>query len=277
MLHLKNRFENFGLKLSAIEGSLGMETIRRGLSGRDQEIERVAKIIRNMGAVGISVLCYNWMIYFNWLRTSTTTPARGGAYTTSYNHKLIQNSPLATVDKISKEQLWDNFKYFLEKIVPVAEEAKVKLALHPDDPPIPEIRGVSRIFTSIDAFQKAVDLVPSEYNGITFCQGNFTLMDGDLLDAIRHFGSQNKIHFVHFRNVRGTVEQFEEVFHDEDGEIDMYEAMKCYEKIGFDGPMRPDHAPTMAGEENNKPGYETLGRLFAVGYMKGLIAGINKL
>ena len=153
--------------------------------------------------------------------------------------------------------------------MPVAEEAGVKLAMHPDDPPLSPIRGVSRIMTKVDNFQKLLDLVPSPANGIALCQGNFTLMTDDLPEVIRHFGDQKKIFFVHFRDVRGTPDEFVETFHEE-GKTDMLACMKAYRDIGFDGVLRPDHVPTMEGDENDRPMYTSIGRLFAIGYIRGL-------
>jgi mannonate dehydratase len=108
------------------------------------------------------------------------------------------------------------------------------------------------------------------------CQGNFSTMGADVPAEIRRFGRQNAIHFVHFRDVRGTPEKFQETFHEE-GQTDMFEAMRAYDDIGYAGPLRLDHAPTMSGESNNNPGYETMGRLFAIGYIKGLMEGVNKV
>jgi mannonate dehydratase len=118
-----------------------------------------------------------------------------------------------------------------------------------------------------------VDLIPSPVNGICLCQGNFALMTDQLPDVIRHF--HDKIHFVHFRDVRGTPEKFVETFHD-DGQTDMYECMKAYRDIGFEGVLRPDHVPTMEGDDNDHPGYSSIGRLFAIGYIKGLRESVYK-
>ena len=158
-------------------------------------------------------------------------------------------------------------------MVPVAEEAGVKLAMHPDDPPRSPIRGIGRIMTSPENFQRMLDLVDSSANGLTFCQGCFTEMNIDVPKWIRHFAGMGKMHFAHYRNINkgGSADHFSETFHDEEGEADMYEAMKAYIESGFSGPMRPDHAPTMEGEGNDHPGYALQGRLMAVGYMKGLM------
>lgn len=270
LLHMKQRFEDFGLELAVIESAPPTNLIKLGLPGRDEEIEVMQHFIANMGALGISVLCYNFMAQFNWFRTSTTTRARGGALVSSYDHALMKDAPLTEAGIVTEERLWDNLKYYLERIVPVAEKAKVMLALHPDDPPITPIRGVSRILRSADALQRAIDLVPSEYSGITLCQGTLATAGEHIPSVIRRFAAQGKIFFVHFRDVRGTAEKFEETFHD-DGKTNMLEAMRTYYEVGFNGPARPDHVPTMEGEDNTNPGYELLGRLYGVGYIKGLI------
>jgi mannonate dehydratase len=269
MLYMTQRFADAGLTVDVIESSPPMDQARLGLPGRDAEIEHVCTMIESMGATGISVWCYNWMAQFNWQRTSLSTRGRGGALVSSFDYALVKDAPLTPAGKVPEEHLWETLHSFLEIVVPVAEKAGVKLAMHPDDPPLSPIRGVGRIMRSIENFDRLLDLVPSPHNGITLCQGNFALMAPDIPKTIRHFAERQAIHFVHFRDVRGTPERFEEVFHDE-GKTDMLEAMRTYLEVGFDGPMRLDHAPTMEGEGNDQPGYEILGRLFATGYMTGL-------
>ena len=269
MLHLMERFADAGLTVDVIESSPPMDQIRLGLPGAEREIEYFCMMLESMGAVGIPVVCYNWMAQFNWQRTSITTRTRGGALASSYDHTLMRNAPLTPAGVVSEEQLWETLRGFLERVVPVAERHNVKLAMHPDDPPLSPIRGVGRIIRSLENYDRLLDLVPSPANGITLCQGNFALMTPDIPAAIRRYAARGAIHFVHFRDVRGTPEKFEETFHD-DGQTDMYAAMRTYLEVGFDGPMRLDHAPSMEGEANDHPGYEFLGRLFATGYMTGL-------
>lgn len=272
MLHLRESFRNYGLRLEVIEPGLDgqMHDMKLGTDKRDLDIECCKQLIRNMGALGISVFCYNFMAKFNWVRTSTTTPTRGGALVTSYDHALMKDAPLTDAGVVTAEKLWDNLKYFLEAVVPVAEEHGVKLALHPDDPPVDSIQGISRIITNAQAMQKVLDLVPSKCSGITLCQGTLAAAGEDIPTVIREFGHKDKIFFVHFRDVKGTAERFTETFHD-DGQTNMLEAVKAYREVGFDGPVRIDHAPTLEGEDNREPGYAEMGRLYALGYLRGLL------
>ena len=220
-----------------------------------------------MGRAGVPILCYNWMVGFGWLRTDFATPARGGAVVTTYRHEDFERGGPTPLGAVPEDQLWDSLEYFLKAVVPVAEEAGVKMAMHPDDPPRSPVRGLGRIMTSPENFQRLLDLVDSPANGLTFCQGCFTEMNIDVPRWIRHFAGAGRMHFAHYRNINkgGTADHFSETFHDEEGEADMYEAMKAYIESGFTGPMRPDHAPTMEGESNDHPGYALQGRLMAVG------------
>jgi mannonate dehydratase len=270
---LKQRLEDAGFDLQVIESSPPMQNLRLGRPGREEELEQFLTMVRAMGELGIPVVCYNWMAVLGWTRTATDVPGRGGALVTAYDHAVNEAKGLTEVGAVPEAQLWTSLQWFLERAVPVAERAGVKLAMHPDDPPLSPLRGIGRIMRSIENYQRLLDLAPSEANGITLCQGNFTLMTDDLPAVIRDFGRQGRIHFVHFRDVRGTSEQFVEVFHDE-GQTDLLACLEAYQEVGFDGPVRPDHVPTMEGDSNDNPAYSSMGRVFAVGYIKGLMRGV---
>ena len=275
---VKRRIEAFGLRLSVIEGYLPIENIK---IGRDDgsELDELKSLIRNMGQAGIGILCYNFMAGTDWVRTRLDIQDRGRAKVTAFDLNEVEQAirlghdgagTMAPVDAetISVDALWKNLKSLLREIVPVAEDAGVVLAMHPDDPPLSEFLGKARIMNSVENFERLVELSPSEANAICFCQGTFAEMGVDIPGAIKRLGEH--IRYVHFRDVRGTKESFTETFHD-DGPTDMVAAMRAYREIGFDGPMRPDHVPQLVGEDEGEPGYTMKGRLFAFGYMRGLI------
>lgn len=263
-----------GFALSVIEDSPPMDALRLGHEGRDVELEHVCTLVTNMGKLGIPVLCYHWMPLLGPLRTSLALPGRGGALVTAYEHEKLADAPLTSEGRVEEAQLWEALEWFLTRALPVAEKAGVHLAMHPDDPPISPVRGIARIMRSIEAFQRLVDLVPSPANGITFCQGNFTLFADDLPATIRKFGEQGKIFFVHFRDVAGSPDSFVETFHD-NGKTDMAACIRAYRDVGYNGPLRSDHTPTLEGDTAFVPGYSRTARLYAIGYIKGLIEAVE--
>lgn len=273
------RVRGFGLRVSVIEGYLPIDHIIRGSERRDAEIEEMQALMRSMAAAGVPICCYHFMAGTDWVRTRLDLPERGGALVTGFDLAEVERAVSLTdeaehvvTERIAAEALWENLEYFLKAMVPTAEACGITLAMHPDDPPLPELLGRSRIMHTVESFERLVSLVPSPSNAICFCQGTFAEMGEDIPAAIRRLGPHIK--YVHFRDVRGTRERFVETFHD-NGQTDMAAAMRAYREVGFDGPIRPDHVPQLAGEEDGPPGYTMLGRLFAFGYMRGLMHGID--
>lgn len=271
LLCTANRFADHGLSLDVVEDRPPMTKTVLGREGRDAEIATVKRLLRNMGRVGIDTYCWVWTENpVGVIRTADEVPLRGDTRTTAYDHAQSEAAPEHPVD-VTEAELWENLEHFLDEVVPVAEEAGVNLALHPDDPPVESVRGVPRIVDSVENVARILDLHDSPNHGLTFCQGNFSAMGADVPETVRRFG--DRIHFVHFRDVEGDSESFVETWHDE-GQTDMLAAMEAYRDAGFDGPIRPDHVPRMLGEDHRddaQAGYTDMGRLFAVGYMRGLL------
>ena len=276
LMQTKSRFEDHGFDLDVVEDRPPMEKTVLGKEGRDEEIEAVKQLLRNMGRLDIDVYSWVWTeLPLGVIRTSDSLPGRGGSKRIGYDHKWMEQAEDHPEAGITEEELWDNLEYFLNEVVPVAEEAGVKMALHPDDPPLSPIRGVPRIVTTLEDYERILDLYDSPNHGVNFCQGNFGAMEADTEEAIEALAE--KIHFVHFRDVEGTPDSFAETWHD-DGPTDMLSTMQTYADVGFDGPVRPDHVPRMVGEEDREEtmaGYTDMGRLFAVGYMKGLLEAVE--
>lgn len=284
ILAVKEKIETHGLKLMAIEGSLPIERIKIGSDHDGSELAAMKVLIEQMGKADIPILCYNFMAGTDWVRTRLDAPERGGAKVTGFdlseaekavslNHSEDAITPQEIgSETVDADALWKNLEDFLRELVPVAERAGVTLAMHPDDPPLPMFMGKARIMNSVENFERLMDLLPSPRNAICFCQGSFATMGADIPDAIRRLGKH--IAYVHFRDVRGNSESFVETFHD-NGPTDMAEAIRVYREVGFEGPIRPDHVPQLEGEDDGEPGYTILGRLFAFGYIRGLLHGTS--
>lgn len=271
LLRMRKHIEAAGLQVAAIE-NLPWEhwdQVVRGGSGRDAQLDNVCKTIQNMGRAGIPVLGYYFSIVKVWghWRAYNSGGGRGDAGLKSFDYDLVKDAPVEEGGPVSVDEMWERLVYFLERVVPVAEEAGVKLAAHQDDPPAVQLRGVGRLLTDHEAMQRLIDAVPSPANGLEFCQGTVAEMGPEkTVDAVRRFAGQGKIFYVHFRNVRGAFPKFDEVFIDE-GDVDMLAAMRAYKEAGYDGVLIPDHSPRVAGDTQ----FGHRGRAFALGYMRALM------
>ncbi|MBM7621568.1 mannonate dehydratase [Bacillus tianshenii] len=297
--HLKNVIEKNGLSLAVIESVPVHEDIKLGLPSRDMYISNYISTLRNLASAGVEVVCYNFMPVFDWTRSdlwhrledgSTTliyeeetiekmNPASGGlslpGWDASYKEDDLKNL-LASYQDITEEKLWENLSYFLKKVIPVAQEVAIKMAIHPDDPPW-SIFGLPRIITDGASLQRLIEIEQSPSNGITFCTGSFgAKSDNDLPAMIRAFGS--RIHFAHCRNVKRTgVKTFEETSHlSSDGSVDMVEVLKAYQDIGYTGPLRPDHGRMIWGE-SGRPGYGLYDRALGAVYLNGIWEALSKV
>ena len=272
---LRDDFAALGMAISGVESHpVPAEKIKLGIEGRDQEIENYKWAIEALSKVGIKMICYNFMAGLGWSRTKTDRPERGGALTSEFNSEAAKQQGLTKWGEVSEAKMWDNITYFVKAVMPVADKFGVQMALHPDDPPISPLRGIGRILINAKAFRRVMDLAPSPINGITFCQANFKLMGEDIYSLAKEWCSRKKIFFVHFRDVQGTKDKFHETFHD-NGPTDMVRMLQIYSKNGFNGPIRPDHAPTIEGEANDRPGYAMGGKILAFGYMKGIMDALK--
>ena len=240
---------------------------------RDGEIDHVCETIRICGDCGIPVVEWTWSIVDVWGRTpGPNTAGRGGAQVSRFDYGLIKDKrPDYAVD-MGAEEMWDNVVYFMERIVPVAEQAGVRLAMHHHDPPTEVLAGEARILNSFEGMKRFVEEVESPANGLNLCQGTLAEQAGaDVLGTIRYFGERDKLNHCHFRNVKGSVPKFDESFID-DGDVDMYEAMKVYKEVGYQHCLMPDHVPAMADDPKGRASCA-----YAVAYIRALLHVVGAL
>lgn len=263
---LCSRFRSAGIRPLVVEPLPNQlhDHIKAGDDQRDASIDAFLKMLPIMAQQGLETVCFNFMAHVGWTRTTADIPERGGALVTGF--RLADYTPSGKA--ITEQQLWDNYTYFLKAVLPEAEKHNIKLALHPDDPPLPKLGDVSRIMISLENIQKAMALVPSPMLGVTYCQATYHMMGEDVFRAAEALA--DKIFFIHFRNCRGSVTDFRETFHD-NGELDMAALIRHYHNLGLNVPIRVDHVPMLAGENGGVAGYTALGRLYAIGYLKGLL------
>ncbi len=301
ILELKNEVESHGLKISVIESVPVHEDIKLGLPTRDRYIDNYIQTIRNLAEAGIDTICYNFMPVFDWTRSDLNYELEDGSTCLIYDEEQVKKMDPALGElelpgwdtsygegglkglldqykDIDEEALWNNLNYFIQRIMKVADEVRMKMAIHPDDPPW-GIFGLPRIITNFDNLKRFIDLYDSPYHGITLCTGSLgCTRANDMVEMIKYFGNErNRIHFAHLRNVEITGDSsFNEVAHlSEAGSLDFYEIVKAYCDYDFQGPYRPDHGRMIWGE-TGRPGYGLYDRALGAVYINGLIEAIKK-
>jgi mannonate dehydratase len=277
---LRERVESFGIRLEMLPLPLSSSPIDRAenpslLLGKDpernRELDDLCRMIRNTGEAGIPMLKYN-LTLLGVVRTQPTRGRGGAQYSTFVYGQAKQEPPLTEAGPVSEAQMWERITYFLKRVVPVAEAARVKLACHPNDPAMPRdrgFRGVHSAMGSVEGLQRFIEIAPSPYHGLNFCQGTISEMlerpGREIYDVIRYFGRRGKIFNVHFRNIRGGFLNFQETFPD-DGDVDMIRAMRVYKEVGYEGMIMPDHVPRIEGDPGGRQAFA-----FAFGYIQALI------
>jgi len=299
IVKLKETVEKAVLELSVIESVPVHEDIKMGCGDRDRYIENYCQTLRNLSKAGIDCVCYNFMPVFDWTRSDLAFTLPDGSNALIYdNETVLKMDPVkgelslpgwdssytkedmkALLEKyknISEEDLWNNLKYFLDKVIKVAEEVKVKMAIHPDDPPW-SIFGLPRIITNKANIERFLNLYDSPYNGLTLCSGSLGVSpDNDVVDLVNTYC--DRIHFAHIRNIKITGEKcFEEAGHKtECGSLDIFGIIKAYYDNGFDGYIRPDHGRMIWGE-TGKPGYGLYDRALGAVYINGIWEALERM
>ncbi len=282
---LRERVEGHGIKLDMVPLPMTSNYITKfeypdillGRSpGRDRAIDDICQMIRNAAKAGIPALKYNLNI-LGVVRTESTRGRGGSRYSTFVYDKAPQDPPLTEAGPVSDDAYWERITYFLDRVIPVAEEHKVRMACHPHDPGMPRVkgyRGVHTVLGSVDGLKRFIEIKPSAYHGLNFCQGTVSEMPHDpgreIFDVIRYFGGRRKIFNVHFRNIRGRFLNFQETFPD-DGDVNMIQAMRVYKEVGYDGMMMPDHVPKIEGDAGGRQAFA-----FAFGYIRALIQMVSQ-
>jgi mannonate dehydratase len=284
LTRLRERVESFGIRLEMVPLPLSSSYITRSENPdimlgkspeRDREIDTICQMIRNAARAGIPSLKYNLTILG--VVRSEPSRGRGGArYSTFVYEKTPQDPPLTEAGPVPADAAWERIAYFLQRVIPVAEEYKIRMACHPHDPGMPAgkgFRGVDRVLGSVDGLKRFIEIAPSAYHGLNFCQGTISEMlarpADEIFDAIRYFGARGKIFNVHFRNIRGGFLNFQETFPD-DGDVNMIRAMRVYKEVGYDGMLMPDHVPVIDGDAGGKQAFA-----YAYGYIQALIQMVN--
>jgi len=270
----KKNCEEAGLTLESMMIPIDFyRKARLGQAGRDQEIDNVCKTIRAVAAEGVPMMEWRFWPDFFWDDSVGyySVEGRGGAKLRAFDYGRVKDAPpFKEIGEVDEKEMWARFLYFAKPMVAAAEKADIRLTMHPNDPPVPVMRGVARIFHHPDGLRRFLKEIPSKHSGITFCQGTIAEMGVDVLAEIRHFAKLGKIFLVHFRAVRGKVPRYTEVFLDE-GDLDMLQVMKTYKEAGYQGPIVSDHTPGMEGDTP----WGHRGRTYSHGYMRALVQAVN--
>ena len=273
---LRERVNGFDLQLLAIENTPWemYEDCMIGGPNRDRQIEHYRSTITNIGRAGIGVLGFCWMPNSVWT-SSFATPGRGGVEVRSFDYKDFESAPMSHGRVFGEDEVWEHFEYFITRVIGAAEEAGVRLAIHPDDPPVPSLGGIARIFRGIAGFRHATEHVCPSWNlGLNFCMGTWSEMGpGVALEAMEYFAERDRLVYVHFRDVKGHLPEFAECFIGE-GNINPVDAMMILKRAGYRGFVEEDHVPVMTGDENM---WAPRGRAYTAGYIQGLLLAVNQL
>ncbi len=290
LMRERERVESYGMQLAMVPlpmSSLEIEkaeypSILLGISpDRDRAIDDICQMIRNAAQAGIPAVKYNLTLIG--IPRTAPVPGRGRAEAHAFNYALARRPepPLTAAGHVTPEVYWERITYFLERVVPVATEYKVRMACHPQDPGMPPgegFRGVDAVLGSVEGLKKLVSIQESPYHGLNFCQGTVSEMLKDpateIFDVIRYFGTRQKIFNVHFRNIKGHYLDFQEAFPDE-GVVDMFEALRAYREVGYDGMIMPDHVPSVPGDAGNYSGGPR-GFAYALGYIRAVMQAVAK-
>ena len=288
-----------GVPLAVIESIPVHEDIKLGRASRDRLVDAWCESVARVGAIGVGIVCYNFMPVFDWMRSNLALRLSDGSTALAFDDVELARFDLsrgtrdlpgwaaaydasdleALIDayrRLTPEHLWENLAFFLERVVPAAESAGVRLAIHPDDPPW-SIFGLPRIVTSGPALERLVGLVDSPANGVTVCTGSLGAdPTNDLPAIIRRVGRMSRLHFMHCRNVKRTGDhRFHESPHPSAyGSVDMLEVMRALHDVGYAGPMRPDHGRMIWGE-SGRPGYGLYDRALGAMYLQGLWEAVS--
>lgn len=301
----KENVEEYGFRVAALENIpiRFYDKIMLGLPGREEQMSNLQKTVRNIGRAGIPIFGFHFMPTGVWrtnqpltntgegpdrptINQQETSPAmgdnlpalprvaRGGAAVSTFDYSLVKNAPPSHGRVFSEDEMWENFTFFIRRVMPIAEEVGLKVAIHPDDPLVPSLGGIARPFRNFSAFERAVEIADSSLFGLTFCLGNWALMGLDQMNrGLRFFGKSGRLHYLHFQAVRGSPERFEETFFDQ-SQADFLEVLRILRDVNFDGVLVPAHAPVMAASKGpwEDPWQQDLmGLTHAIGYLQGLL------